>query len=266
MNTHLYTTTKMIIDGKTFKGASIGFVAVVVFFLGLTIAHFRDSLSLGVDLEFTEVSAMAWQSLLASPFGLHDMFSFLLFGVSCFFGGFAWFEGYSWGDTYPGYGALQLDSEKAVTEYEERLSIMRTELEDLKDECLHKLEADIDQAKDSVLAFKSQIDRKEKSRHRLQLALGKAEDILVALIGEFRTNNYVCLRELGQEKPSYFDDPVPIKELEWPDFSTEEDECELDKQEKMLRGLLSSLEDIRAQIQSSFDSTFDQLKPIRDQI
>lgn len=26
MNTHLYTTAKIIIDGKTFKGGSIGFV------------------------------------------------------------------------------------------------------------------------------------------------------------------------------------------------------------------------------------------------
>jgi hypothetical protein len=218
------------------------------------------------DLELLEVSRLTLESLKAHWFSLRDIFSYLLFGVTCFFGALAWCEGYNWRDTYPGYGDVQSDAGQAIAEYEDRLSAMRAELEELKDECLHKLEADIDEAKHSVLAFKTQVDRKEKSRYRLKLAIGKAEDILVALVGEFRTNNYICLREIGLDKPAYFNEPVAVKEIEWPDFSTEEDVVNLEKQEQMLRELLANLEKIRAEIQSSFDSTFDQIKPIRDQI
>jgi hypothetical protein len=221
-----------IAPAKRFWGwFSIAAVFSLIVLIALGISHFRDNLSVGADLEFVEVSRLTLESVKANWFALRDIFSYLLFGVTCFFGAFAWFEGYNWRDTYPGYGAVQSDA-----------------------------------AKRSVSAFKTQVDRKEKSRYRLKLAIGKAEDILVALIGEFRTNNYICLRELGLDKPAYFNEPVAVKEIEWPDFSTEEDEVNLGKQEQMLRELLANLEKIRAEIQSSFDSTFDQIKPIRDQI
>lgn len=239
---------------------------VLMVVIGLMIAHVRDSLSNAGELDSSQVMAMAKQTLLEDPLGLNDVLSILLWVVSFLFGLLSLVEGYNWRDSYPGYGKAQKEANLAQHEYEDAIAEMRSELEGMKDDYLVKLEEDLEKSKISVLEFKTQVEDKRSARHRLQRALDKAENMLAALVTIFRTENEIYRKPTGTPTPAYFKDKLQFQVLELPDFSTTTDEQSLEKQERMLSELLSKIENIRAQIQSSYDLKFDQLKPIREQI
>lgn len=48
-----------------------------------------------------------------------------------------------------------------------------------------------------------------------------------------------------------------------PDFGTEKDELKLAEQERLMHEMISSLETIRARIQSSFNQKYDQVQPLQ---
>jgi hypothetical protein len=234
--------------------------------MGLLIAHFRDSLSQGLDNTGVNPGVVALQTLINNTFGLSDIYSWMLFAFSVFFGLFSLAEGYYWQDAYPGYGRVQHAADKAVVDYEESIAEVRELLEQLKNEHLEAFETSLDDARSSVLGYKEQIHEKRSTRHRLQQFLHKAENMLDALIAIFRTDNTLHRRNSVAEVPAYFNNRVKLQEIEFPDFDTTDDEKSLKKQELMLARLLHNVEQIRAGIQSSFDQKFDQLKPIREQL
>ncbi|MNF37096.1 hypothetical protein D3C84_180070 [compost metagenome] len=239
---------------------------VIMVVMGLVIAHFRDSLAQGLDDPASNPGVVALQTLMNNPFQLHDIYSWLLFGLSIFFALASLAEGYYWEDPYPGFSRVQKNADNAVQEYEEGLAEMRELLEKLKDEHLDVLESSMDTARAAVLEYKEQIHEKTSSRHRLQRALHKAENVLEALIAIFRTDNELHRKRKGVPIPAYFSSKVALQEIEWPSFETAQDEQSLALQEELLSRLMDKVEPIRAQIQSSFDSRFDQLKSIREQI
>lgn len=63
--------------------------------------------------------------------------------------------------------------------------------------------------------------------------------------------------------PAYFDEPVTFVKAEMPDFGTEKDELKLAEQERLMHEMISSLETIRARIQSSFNQKYDQVQPLQ---
>lgn len=246
--------------------ASLPFALGLMVTMGLVIAHFRDSLSLGLDSPGIDPGVMALRTLTGNPFVLSDIYSWVLFAFSVFFGLVSLAEGYYWQDRYPGYSRVQYAADKAVAEYEECLAEVREMLEELKNERLQALEASLDEAKACVLGYKEQIQEKRSVRHRLQQALQKAENMLEALIAIFRTDNTLHRRNNAAEVPAYFLRKVEFQPLELPDFDTTEDERSLQKQEQMLARLLENVERIRAGIQSSYDRKFDQYQSIREQL
>lgn len=234
--------------------------------MGLVIAHFRDSLAQGLDSSAIDPGALALHTLVNSPLVLSDIYSWLLFAFSLFFGLISFAEGYYWLDRYPGYSRVQQAADKAVDEYEECLGEVRETLEELKNEHLTALENNLDQARASVLGYKEQIQEKRSTRLRLQQALHKAENMLDALIAIFRTDNTLHRRNKGGEVPAYFAHKVEFQPIELPDFDTCTDEAALLEQEQMLARLLERVEQIRAEIQASYDQKFDQYQSIRDQL
>lgn len=251
---------------QAFGWLSLCVAVAIMVLMGLVIAHFRDSLAQGLDGSSIDTGKLALETLINNPFSLNDIYSWMLFAFSICFGALGLAEGYYWHDTYPGYGKIQKESNKAAEDYESYLAEIRQSLEELKNEHLTNLEESVEEASTFVREYKEHIHEKASYRNRLERALHKAENTLEALIRTFRTDNETHRRKKNAPTPAYFAQSVGFQEVELPNFDTSEDERTLAKQQLQLDRLLDRVEHIRAEIQSSFDVKFDQYKPIRDQI
>lgn len=249
---------------KVLGYASFILAFVLMTLIGLMIAHFRDSLStLGTAQQ--SVAFLALESMKANPLGLLDIMSWFLFIISIVFAFIGLWEGYSWGDSYPGYEKKQKAAEKATRSYNELVERLRWELAELKERCISNLERDVKDARDGVVKFRSQVKQKSDARLRLDYALNKAENMLGALLTHFRTENELHRKQTQLPKPAYFDSTPPLQSIEFPSFDTSKETEALAQQELLLNELLNKMESIRAQIQSAYDTKFDQVKPLHGQ-
>lgn len=224
--------------------------------IGLGIAHYRDSLT----AEIANPAKAALDAFVQDPFHLKDFFSWALFAVSLLFGIFSLFDGLFSDDRYPGYGAVSRLTQTAIEDHEAELDILRTALEDLKNEALEELDSALKSAQADVAVFESLIHDKQMVGSRLSTALLDADNSLDALLKKFRTENE--LHRGGARRPAYFDSQPNLRSIEAPDFCTEAEEEALQMQRSLVSTLLEEEQDIRARIQTAFIQQFDRLKPL----
>lgn len=235
-------------------GVLLAFTFIITVSLG--IAHFRDALT----ADMTSPAAAALTTLKGAPLQLRDLMSWGLFGISLMFGVGALVDGLYLDDLYPGYGPVYRKARQAVDDYEDELSAMREELEELKDEELSLLDKTIKRAEISVRSFAGLVEDKKSAQSRLQTAFHDADNALNALLHEFRTENEVARR--GRARPSYFDKPPQLNSVVVPNFEIEKNQEDLQRQERSFHKLLQEFEDIRGRIQAAFNQQFDRLKPL----
>lgn len=94
----------------------IGVLALCLFAGGfnLAVAHWRDGLQGALSFE---AGQQALARMLASPFGLNDLNSWMLFAVGLLAAAFAALDGWIWHDAYPGYSRRHKAREKARQNY-----------------------------------------------------------------------------------------------------------------------------------------------------
>lgn len=224
--------------------------------MGLGIAHYRDSLT----SEAIDPARNALQTLQANPLKLSDTFSWFLFIISFAFGVSSFFDGLYSDDLYPGFGKISERNQVAVDDLADEMGKLRSDLELLKDDELKLLDRIVQESQASVAVLKSLVDQKKSTTFRLTNALQDADNILDALISNFRTENE--LHRNGATKPSYFDLRPEIRKPVSPDFDTSADEASLSQQSDLVKALLAEVQQIRANIQESFNQQFDRLKPL----
>lgn len=228
---------------------------VIMVTMGLVIAHYRDSLT----NEAVNAAESALQTLLSTPLHLRDVFSWVLFGATVFFGSIALMDGLHFDDRYPGYGAISRRVETAIGDYEDELEALRTKLNELKDDELKRLDETAKAAQVSLAVFESLIENKKTVESRLSAALHDADNSMKALLSIFRTENEL---HRTTPRPAYFDTAPKLVPLKMPDFDTATDEYTLQEQLELVKTLLDELEEIRARIQTAFNKQFDQVKPL----
>lgn len=227
--------------------------------VGLGIAHYRDALMTGA----ADPARAALEVIRTTPFELRDFFSWTLFGVSLVFGTASLFDGLFSGDLYPRYGSYSKRTLEAITDYEDELDDIRSELEQAKNDELELLDTTVQRTQASVADLESLIDAKQAAKARLSTALQDAEHSLGALLRKFRTENE--LHRNGLERPAYFDRQPELRALQLPDFSTASDMGTLASQKALVATLLNEVQVIRARIQGAFNQQFESLKPLNQQ-
>lgn len=240
----------------------LGFIFILIsasllMFMALTIAHFRDSLGMGVD----DPAIVALQGLQAAPFTLRDVFSWLLFFLTLFFGIAAALDGFFIDDIYPGYGRVTRNAISALEEYEEELGSLRSELNNLKEEKLEYLDDEIRRLQANLAAYEGLIQDKISTESRLQNAFHDADNSLNALLQLFRSHNDVHRGK--NQRPAYFNNIKPdLKPIKFPDFEIPVNLGLASSMKILIDELLSKSQALRANIQASFNSQFDRLKPL----
>lgn len=236
--------------------ASIALAMCMVCTMALGIAHYRDALTNDAE----DAMRIALETFQASPLGLREMHSWLLFVVSLVFGVIAMFDGYKLDDPYPGYGKATVLADEALQAYDDEITEMRGNLEDSKKEMLDRLERAASQAEASVAVYKSLIGDKERARNDLTHAVAGAESAMHALLQEFRNENNIARGE--RPPPPYFNTWPVLRELQMPNFDITQDLDNLARQQELLSLFISEVEDIRARIQTAFNQRFDALQSL----
>lgn len=238
--------------------AILGAIALIVL-IGLSTGHFRDAMT----AEAADPAKVAFETLKQQPFELRDLLSWALFGLSVGFGVGALFDGYKADDPYPDYGKMSRLAQQVVGDYEAELEDLRAQLEELKESELTALKNAVDESQAGLAVYRARIDEKDAAAIRLKAALQNAESAIAALLAEFRNENE--LHRNGLQRPKYFDQQPELKQLPFPDFSTEADRQALGAQEVLVQRLLGEAEAIRARIQEAFNNQYDRLKPLGSQ-
>lgn len=235
--------------------AAAAFAVVSMIIVGLTIAHFRDAL-IG---DAAEPARMAWTALEASPFGLHDIMSWLLFAISVLFAVFALFDGLSSDDRYPGYGGVARRARQARDDYVSELHAIRGELEKLKDEALDMVERNTQRTRALLAESAGLLREKRWIRTQLETALADAASRLDTLLKIFRDANQTHRGALP--RPAYFETRPTLAKLAIPDFGPDDERAALDAQERLAAQLFAQAERVRAGVEATFNAHAERLKP-----
>ncbi len=235
--------------------AAAAFAVVCMLAVGLTIGHFRDALL----ADSAEPARAAWVALQASPFGLRDVMSWLLFAVSVLFAVFALFDGLSSDDVYPGYGRVARRARQTRDDYLGELHGIRNELETIKEAELGGLEAALQKARARVTESSGVLREKNWARTRMETAMLDAENCVDALLKLFRDTNEMHRGRLA--RPQYFDTRPELRQLALPDFGTVDDRARLAEQERLVAHFLAEVDGVRASIEASFTAHTERLKP-----
>lgn len=241
---------------KIFGWLAVLIALVCMVAIGLSIAHFRDALTVGN----TEAPAVAMHALMTTPLKLKDLMSWGLFGISVVFAVIAFFDGHFSDDLYPGYGGVSRRADAAAESYEYELQSMRTELDELRKQEVKALDAAARDSQASVADFATTIEDKRLAKLKLEAALHDSANSLEAVLLIFRQENEVARK--GLPRPAYFDQPPQLTPLNLPDFETQADEERLAAQRVMAERLIAEVQEIRGRIQAAFNQKFDLLKPL----
>lgn len=223
--------------------------------LGLLIAHFRDALGSNAE----DAPRLAIASLRQAPFGLREVHSWALFGVSLLFALVALADSYRLDDPYPGYGALHRRQRLALDDYALELEESRSGLQMLKEQTLAELERDLAEAKATLYGLHESIERKAATEARLRHAVADVDNCLNALLGSFRDLNRLHRQTPA---PAYFAERPRLAALPWPDFSLDRDRQKYAEQAERLKQLVEGFEATRSTIQAAFVRRRDGLVPL----
>lgn len=224
--------------------------------VSLLIAHYRDALIADV----LDPAKVVLEAIKSHPFSLTDINSWILFGLSGVFALSALYRGLRSDDPYPKYGDAARRALEAHEEYLEKVEDIRSELEELKQTELKQLEESVTHAQSLLSQRSNLIQSKKDTELNTSRALESAQQSMIALLTLYRNTNELYRK--GLPKPAYFNRTTAIKNVTLPDFSTNKDDLIKADQQKLIENLLSKVEILRANIQASFNTKYDGLKPL----
>lgn len=186
--------------------------------MALAIGHLRAA----ILLESNAPTQDAWYALMTNPLGLNDLVAWGLFLVTIGFGIASMIDGLFVDDLYPGYGDVTRRAKLAVDEFEEEFEQVRESLEDIKQESLDALDAELVRANQLAALFKQQLDDKKAIYQSWMKTIEESEVALYACLRLFRSEN--SRHRNDALRPPYFDTLPPLLRLtiEPPDMREQE--------------------------------------------
>jgi hypothetical protein len=158
----------------------------VALFFNLAVGHYRDEIALP---PYDDVARRALVGLLARPFGLIDLTSWMLFGFGVLFNIGAMIDAWKMDDRYPGYGLLHREAELAHQDYTNATGAFHVDARGIRDSSLERIEqiakrATINMNQQQILARRSEHLRNAFLQHQSYLEL-----CCQTLLGEYRSAN-----------------------------------------------------------------------------
>jgi hypothetical protein len=228
--------------------------------VSFAIAHYRAALVADANAP----DRVALETFLSSPFGLDDIWSWVLVAVSLGFAVLSLLDGFAFDDRYPGYGPLDRTYREAIDAYNKGMATVRAKIQAVKTDFVKNLEDAEKEAKTRVAKHEANIAKRRAAADKLERTFGEANQCLTALVHLFRAE--IKLNQKDRSLPPEFPVIPTLPAVRLPDFKIEEVRAYLAQQKEKLQKLLDEQFAIKAVIESSFLDKFDALRSIDDQI
>jgi hypothetical protein len=232
---------------------ALAFTMGMIAFNALAIGHLRNA----ILLESSSPTKDALQSLLLNPTGLDDLMAWVLFLVTMGFGIASMIDGLFIDDLYPGYGSVSRRAKAAVDEFEEEFEDVRAELEEIKQENIEALDAEIVKANQLLIHFSQQLDDKKAIYKSWTQKLNDTEVVLYATLRAFRSEN--AKHRNDSLLPSYFDTLPKLSDVAIPKLDLHQHEVDMQEMHAHVKKIEDSLPSRKAHIHELFDSHIKQL-------
>ncbi len=186
--------------------------------LNLGLAHFRDA---SADL-IENIGAEALSRFQASPLGLHDAESWLLFVLGFFFSGVAFFDGRKlFGDSYPGYSRKHRKMEDARADYDDLWQDVVEQLRTIREDGLDAIRRTAHQAKSQPVERRRALESEAKLLAAFDTHVEQLQRFGTMLIEEYREANRSVRFDRGVPeaygRPWGMDPPGPHRRRREPD-------------------------------------------------
>lgn len=163
------------------------------------IAHYRDAFE-----RFGEAVPLStvWQNLVAGPFDLDRLQSWLLFFLGLFFAGLGFWKGYGFDDPYPGYGRIARRFHEAEQRYLETRHQRLEEASGLRDDARKALDEAIERLRGAALQREQILGARARIVQEFKAHEGHLEDAANRLLAAYREANR---RARTTPPPRYFE-------------------------------------------------------------
>ncbi len=185
------------------------------FFFNLVVAHYRDAL--GSDAPELAVQYVM-TSLIASPFGLTHMPSWLLLAMGLTFSFIATVDGWFMDDPYPGFGPLLRKKDQIETDYSETYKDQVKILGDIKDQILEEVKT-LGAVIETKKAQRQAILGWAALKGLLHSQMDHLEQSCNELLSTYRSVNIAARKT---SPPAYFSEQWKIDEPEASDYRLEQ--------------------------------------------
>jgi hypothetical protein len=166
----------------------------------LLVAHYRDGLG-GPEPEAAMTNSVI--EFRTHPFELHDVNSWLLFGLGLIFSVISLSDGLAWDDPYPGYGSVARRHRMAQDEYAGEKEALIDEVEEIRDDAVK----DLTEKGRAILAGLDEYRQIGDQRSALKRAFEAHLDQLQAAAGalmQFYRQENLRARGSGAGSPAHF--------------------------------------------------------------
>lgn len=222
-------------------------------FNALTIGHLRNA----ILNESTSPTKDALVTLLQSPAGFNDLTAWILFLVTVGFGIAAMVDGLFVDDLYPGYGDVSRRAKSAVDEFDEEFEEVRAELEDIKQQNMEALDAEITKAHQLLIQLSQQIEDKKAIYKSWTQKINDSEVVLYATLRAFRAEN--AKHRNDSLLPVYFDTLPTLRDISIPKSDLHAHEVALQEMTAHIKQIEAGLPSRKARIHEMFDTHIQQL-------
>lgn len=172
---------------KLLGGACILIWALFALCFNLMIAHFRDLID--ADTLWAEALQRAVPELLAGPFALSSMDSWILVGIGLLISILAFLKGWHARDPFPGYAAVEADLEKARRRHEADLERAIDELTEKRDTSIEELRDADRQVREGISEAIDALFGQTALHSHLQAFLDQCDVKLAYLLAIYRDAN-----------------------------------------------------------------------------
>lgn len=236
----------------------LGFMAVigtlcVTTFNALAIGHLRNA----ILNESASPTKDALVTLLNNPAGFNDLMAWVLFLVTVGFGIAAMMDGLFIDDLYPGYGHISRRTKAAVDEFDEEFEEVRVELEEIKQQNMDALDAEIMKAHELLIRLSQQIEDKKAIYKSWTQKINDSEVVLYATLRAFRSEN--AKHRNDSLLPVYFDTLPTLRDIHIPKSDLHAHEVELQEMTNYIKQIEAGLPSRKARIHEMFDNHIKQL-------
>ncbi len=235
-------------------------VIAVISFMALGVSHLREAMGI---VENEDPMTLGFTRLLADPFGLTSLSSWLLFMITIFSGVFAAFEGYHFFDPCVGLSPKFHMLQETSTHLDDILRHCREEIETSKTKAINDLITDVELAKRNLHSFKTFLLSKEAILKEYKTLEINSQTVFESLIGIYRQENSNHRRTTP---PAYFDEPCINIAKDCPEIVCTQITDNYEELERLTRDvdlLMITSDDLKLNITRAFEENmkvFDSAK------